>query len=152
MKIGFTGTRKGMTLAQREEFRKLIAQLTGPDFCRDAEFHHGDCVGADDEAATYAHESGFYSVVCHPPVDESLRAFNPFATFTTEPKTHFARNRDIVNEADVLIACPCDMSDQPKGGTWYTIGYAKKKGKPTYIIWPDGRVELRRMQEMKGTP
>lgn len=141
MHVGFTGTRNGMTDAQKDAFANLLVNLNGPDFCRDAEFHHGDCIGADDQAATIAHEGGLFSVVCHPPADESHRAFNPYATFTLEPKTHFARNRDIVNETDVLIVCPLQAERQTRGGTWYTYDYAIKRKKKVTVIFPDGTTE-----------
>ncbi len=141
MRIGFTGTRNGMTKAQAERFGELIVSLNGPEFCRDAEFHHGDCVGADDEAATMAHESGLFEVVCHPPADEKLRAFNPYSSSTLPAKTHFERNRAIVDASDWMIVCPYQMERLAHGGTWYTHWYAEKKGKPITIIWPDGTTE-----------
>ncbi len=73
-----------------------------------------------------------------------MRAFNPHAKETRPAKTHFARNRDIVDETEVLIACPCEMEHQDRGGTWYTADYALKRGKRTIIVWPDG--------SMKETP
>lgn len=137
--IGFTGTRHGMTKLQMAAFLATIRDL------QPSEFHHGDCIGADDEAAlSVAYldvgQMAPITIVCHPPLDESHRAFNKHAFRTLPPKTHFARNRDIVDAADMLIACPCDMTPQPRGGTWYTVGYARKKGKRVVIIWPDGTV------------
>jgi hypothetical protein len=45
----------------------------------------------------------------------------------------------------MLIATPW-QSERPApktgGGTWYTIEFAEKWGKPVAIIWPDGRVEM----------
>jgi hypothetical protein len=41
--IGFTGTRRGMTVAQRKTLRSLL--LTGS-----GKLHHGDAIGADAEA------------------------------------------------------------------------------------------------------
>ena len=41
MKIGFTGTQKGMTTAQAYSFIELISGMEID------EFHHGDCIGAD---------------------------------------------------------------------------------------------------------
>lgn len=42
MKIGFTGTRHGMTNQQKNQFFKIIINLNDLK-----EFHHGDCIGAD---------------------------------------------------------------------------------------------------------
>jgi len=44
MKIGFTGTRDGMTQHQKEQFVLAMQDLSP------SEFHHGDCKGADAEA------------------------------------------------------------------------------------------------------
>jgi hypothetical protein len=164
MKIGFTGTRNGMTQAQSHAFVSLlmggeVAYYLGIDALfyddekersRISTFHHGDCKGADDEAADavknlrdIARKYRGISIVCHPPADNTHRAFNKHAEVTLEPKTHFARNRDIVNACDLLIATPWQTERPPKGtggGTWYTIEFAEKQGKPVMIIWPDGNV------------
>ncbi len=44
MKVGFTGTRKGMTEFQKTEVRRLLTEYMHG---RDMEAHHGDCIGAD---------------------------------------------------------------------------------------------------------
>lgn len=133
-KVGFTGTRFGMTPPQRDEFASWIRAI------QPIEFHHGDCVGADDEAATIVREimGGKCAIHCHPPVDETHRAFNRHADVTHPAKTHFARNRDIVDATGQTIGAPCDNSPQPRGGTWYTLGYAEKRRKSRRIMWPDG--------------
>lgn len=139
MKLGFTGTRRGMTKAQMETFAATIAAVHPFE-----EFRHGDCQGADDEAANLVYEAfSCYGpmVIVHPPVDETHRAFNEHYFAILAPLTHFARNRAIVDACDLLIACPCEMTAQPKGGTWMTVGYAKKRKKPVKIIWPDGVIE-----------
>lgn len=138
MRLGFTGTRRGMTGNQARTFNGLVAASALK------EFHHGDCVGADDEAANIVEGWKFFDaeIICHPPVDETHRAFNQHSSRTLPPKTHFARNRDIVDATDFLVATPCEMERQDRGGTWYTISYALKIGKPVYIIWPDGHIEL----------
>lgn len=143
-RVGFTGTRRGMSDAQGFTFWNFLMAIPGP-----IELHHGDCVGADDEAAStvagFTYGNGIKArIVCHPPVDSSHRANNPHATETRAPKTHFARNRDIVDETEMLIATPWQSEIPPKGtggGTWQTIAHALKTGKPVTIIWPDGRVE-----------
>ena len=69
--IGFTGTRYGMTVAQRRTLRSLLANGAG------REFHHGDCVGADAEAHDIAVALGIEPVI-HPPVIDILRAMSWF--------------------------------------------------------------------------
>jgi hypothetical protein len=58
-------------------------------------------------------------------------------------KTHFARNRNIVNASDLIVGCPGVNTWQHFGGTFYTINYAIRQKKSVRIIWPDGRVEER---------
>jgi hypothetical protein len=100
--------------------------------------HHGDCIGADAEAHVIALWQGLIITV-HPPSDSSLRAWK-VGDYMREEKNYFARNRDIVNESEALIGLPRTKIDTG-GGTWYTINYAKKQGKPVRIIYPDGSIE-----------
>jgi hypothetical protein len=140
MNIGFTGTRNGMTKEQQDTFVKL------PCLLKVEAAHHGDCVGSDaqfhflmrcfDEDIPIIGHPGFSA---KSPDDTINRAFCGVDE-TREAKSHFARNRDIVNESDILIATPPTMNELPNGGTWYTINYARKVGKPRIIIWPDGSV------------
>jgi hypothetical protein len=139
MNIGFTGTRNGMTEKQKLAFAGFIEDV-GTAFM----FHHGDCVGADDEAATIVHESGWGSITVHPPTDRRLAASNPYGTFTLEAKPYLTRNRDIVDACEFLVVVPKETEHQSRGGTWYTHDYAEKKRKTTVIIWPDGTVETTR--------
>lgn len=135
MRVGFTGSRRGMTQPQKMSFYNLLIGLTV------TEFHHGDCIGSDDEAADMASVAqGDCIIVCHPPLDESHRAFNKRHHQILKAKTHFVRNRDIVDETDILIATPCDTTEQSRGGTWYTVSYARKRRKQIKFIWPSGIV------------
>ena len=141
MKIGFTGTRDGCTGDQFLKLRSTVDKLTPT--LTDFECHHGDCVGADAEFHEIAQYYGA-KIVIHPPTgpaDDPLRANcelgHPIHEMR-EPLSHFARNRAIVDETDVLIVCPAQMEHQPRGGTWYTHDYAIKKKKPVVIVWPDG--------------
>lgn len=132
---GFTGTRDGLTAAQRHTLGEALRMTT--------EFHHGDCIGADEEADALARMHGA-RVVIHPPIIEDLRAYcgNPHddrdRTTWVPAKDYLARNRDIVHAADRLIACPRETTRTLRGGTWYTVRFAESVGKPVRIIWPDG--------------
>jgi hypothetical protein len=132
MKLGITGTREGMNEHQFE----LLQQYLTLHYCEGAEFHHGDCVGVDAEAATLAKDIG-YRIISHPgPTVDNLRAFVE-CDESHEPASHFKRNRTIVETCDCLIVIPLQNSCQPRGGTWYTASYAKKTNKPFVIFWRD---------------
>lgn len=134
MIAGFTGTRRGMSPNQLAELSDLffgnVRNITMGI--------HGGCVGADAEFHGLCRDYGVcteirpgYSV--KDPSDMSLRA-GLKADRTRIPDTHFRRNRSIVNSCDFLIAAPYDLGRQTKGGTWYTIGYAKSKGREIIIL------------------
>lgn len=129
-RVGFTGTRDGMTLAQKVTVIALLRQYA-PVWV-----HHGDCVGADAEFHHAAQAVGA-QVMIHPPSDPKLRA-GLVGDDIAEEKPYLDRNRDIVHAADVLIATPKETTGATKGGTWYTVKYARKQGRKVVIVWPDG--------------
>ena len=137
MKIGITGTSEGMTEWQATEVRKVLDKLNYECRVTDIkpEFHHGDCNGVDVQAAAIARELG-YKIVCYPPkLDEEQGHFG--GDVVHAPAGYLERDRAIVDECDVLLVCPKQMTWQPKGGTWYTHDYAKKIGRPFNVIWPE---------------
>lgn len=135
MKIGFTGTRRGMTRLQAQEVFELLAIRFSPSL-PPREVHHGDCIGADAEAHAIA-EKCSYMTIAHPASDvaKKFRA-NTKATYVYEPQPALRRNHDIVDLCDVLIACPGEMHEILRSGTWATIRYAKSVGKDVRIIYP----------------
>lgn len=133
VRIGFSGTRKGMTPQQRETVEELL------DGERVDEVHHGDCVGAD--ANFHDMCCGRYPIVIHPPSEVKLRAFCKDAEVRPS-KGYLARNRDIVDETDELIATPRAGSEEwQTGGTWYTVNYARQRGKPVTVVYADGSAQ-----------
>lgn len=129
-RVGFTGTRDGMTPAQKATVASLLERVA-PRWC-----HHGDCVGADADFHHLAKAAGS-AVMIHPPSDPKLRA-GLVGDDIAEEKPYLDRNRDIVNASSILIATPKEPTPQGKGGTWFTIGYARLQGKRVTIVWPDG--------------
>lgn len=133
MIVGFTGTRNGMSPAQRERVMQVIQAL------RPAEVHHGCCVGADEEMHLvmrwYAPMHG------HPgPPGLRMRSREGFGRLYPE-KDYGARNQDIVDACNVLVAAPAEMMEQPSGGTWQTVRRARRAKKRIVVVWPDGRDE-----------
>jgi hypothetical protein len=132
MRVGFTGTRKGMTAAQKDAVRGLLAAL------RPAECHHGDCVGADAQFHGLAEGAGALLVI-HPPTDDSQRAVCR-GNRLRPGKDHLARNRQIVDETGLLIVTPRGFQEELRSGTWACVRYARKAERPVHLVWPDGSV------------
>ena len=137
-KIGFTGTRHGMNETQRKELKKL---LDNKEFC---EFHHGKCIGSDEQAHEYVEtikEDRHIKIVGHPPKYKKFMS-DCKCDIMMKPFDYLKRNHNIVDNTDMLIATP-DTKEKLHSGTWSTIRYAKKHGKRTYIIHKNGRVTIK---------
>jgi len=131
MKIGFTGTQKGMTDKQKEKLRDILSRQIYPN--HNIEFHHGDCIGADSEAHKIAKEMGFV-VHIHPPIKPNKRAFCQ-GDVEHIKKDYLIRDYDIIDAATILIACPAGK-EELRSGTWATVRYARKISRPITIIMP----------------
>lgn len=135
MKVGFTGTRTGMTDAQKSALKAL---LISPQ-C--TEFHHGDCVGADAESHDIAADLNCQIVIHPAKVPSIFRAFKN-SDRILDPKRPLDRNIDIVDETDYLIAAAKQDGGAYKSGTWHTIHYARRCGKQVIIIYPSGKSKI----------
>lgn len=139
VRIGFTGTRTGMSLDQYETVRSLL-MLAASD--ADVEVHHGDCVGADDDVHRLCLDLGV-AVVLHPPRNDRFRAYCLGAVREEPQKPYRARNHAIVDATDFLIATPREsrVPRPARGqGTWSTVRYAEGHGRVVYVVWPSGDV------------
>jgi len=137
MKIGFTGTQNGMSEKQKKVLFNLIESFPY------AEYHHGDCIGADANFHTIVsdliHET-IGRIIIHPPINKSKRAWCTGGK-VLQPKPYLIRDRDIVNSVDWLIACPYKDVEKIRSGTWFTVRYARKQVKNITIIFPSGRIK-----------
>lgn len=132
---GFTGTRFGMTTLQKLRLREHL-QLKISTISENirAEFHHGACIGSDEQAAHIATELGFWTVA-HPPISKRYLS-NFISCETRKARPYLERNFDIVKECDELIATPYQNHEIVRSGTWATIRYAYRLEKDVYIITP----------------
>lgn len=127
--LGFTGTRQGMSLAQKNTFTKLCFGWTV--------LHHGDCVGADYEAATIARHVGL-EIWSHPAKElNGLRGYVTYHRVSTALPP-LERNKVIVRSCELLVAAPLLPSESLRSGTWHTIRFAGGLARPTIIINPVG--------------
>lgn len=126
--LGFTGSRNGLTPAQKDFILAVINELN-PD-----EVHHGDCVGADalfhqivrsidPKIRIVIHPGNIPKLRAHCKGDEVLPAKDPLE-----------RNRDIVDGCDILLGCPEAKIEVQRSGTWSTIRYAKRTDCPVRVL------------------
>ena len=137
MRVGFTGTREGLTSAQRDALREVLRALA-PSVVA-----HGDCVGGDAAAHDVARGLGV-AVELHPPSTPALRAWCAMRAgeVVREPVEYITRNRALADATDVLVACPREEHGEAmRSGTWATVRWARKRGRRVVIVRPSGRVE-----------
>lgn len=123
--IGFTGTRNGMTPGQVRSFTEVCGALRNavPVWT----LHHGDCLGADVEAHAIALDCGA-RIVLHPAAQSTTNDQRAYCIGAHETKPVWPallRNRDIVNESQLLVAAPFTVQEQLRSGTWSTIRYCR---------------------------
>jgi hypothetical protein len=120
--IGWTSTREGMSVRQWRIAKHLLERL----FSDGSTFHHGDCLGGDQEGFEIAMDMGYFTVA-HPPINSKLRAYTKSDLILPE-KPYIPRNHDIVGESDLLLACPRLPEKDAlslRSGTWATIRFAR---------------------------
>ena len=138
---GETGSRNGATQRQIASVAFLWAKY-GIE-----ELHDGDCKGVDSQLFSLAMIFGVDHLVIHPPTNPANRAFcgqrssAEKAVSSIRPeKPYFVRDRDVVEESEVMACVPDTPFEKEKGGTWYTIRHTRKQGKPLAIAWPNGHI------------
>lgn len=154
LKVGFTGSRRGMTKLQTAEWLKFIVEH------HPFELHHGDCIGADAQGHMnyYTYPEKGKRIVIHPPINDTYRAFTHLSfDWTVEEvmddtvvevrpeKEYLDRNADIVNDTEFLVAFPNrDTVHKGKGGggTWSTVRYARAKGKKVIVVYQNGNIDV----------
>lgn len=136
MKIGFTGTQRGLNSYQLGRLKEVLVQIVSKHPGQH-QFHHGDCIGADAQAHEIALEWG-YHVHVHPPLDPSKRAFVKGFQVMNEPAPYLVRNKNIVNAVDWMIVGPLTNQQTLRSGTWSTWRFAMAREKIITMLWRFG--------------
>jgi predicted Rossmann fold nucleotide-binding protein DprA/Smf involved in DNA uptake len=142
LNIGVTGSRTPPT---PEQASRLIQMFQEWSKIYKLSLHHGNCVGVDEFAHTVAYVHPGSKIYVYPPVDtkfESTRSFAQVPDQFFQRKPYLERNKDIVRASDVLVAMPSGP-ERLRSGTWSTVRFALKRNVDTYIIMPDGSVDVR---------
>lgn len=137
--IGFTGTRAGMTPAQKTAVREILSRTEIA--LTENSVGHGDCVGADAEFDEIAKELEYQRNI-YPSDIESMRAHCELrgAIQVSEPEKPLIRNSRIVNDSSMIIATPKESTEVLRSGTWATIRRARKAGCELYLVLPNGEI------------
>jgi hypothetical protein len=139
MKIGFTGTRRGMTHQQDDALQHILEENWRKDLGV-REWHDGDCIGADAEARDVVSTFPGVYIHSHPCNLSNQRAYSE-CDVDYEELPPLVRNKIIVDSVDLMIATPGETTEQFRGsGTWATIRYARKTNTTLMIVWPDGSI------------
>lgn len=146
MIVSFTGTRDGMTPAQKiTVLQRLIKHA--PQVVS-----HGDCTGADEEFHGLALRAGVRQFIIRPGHGRNgetptrahcatRQQVQGVQCHVAEPKPYLVRDAEIAVEGNLLMATPKQVKEQWRGsGTWATIRMAYKRDSPTEIVFPDGSV------------
>ena len=140
MRIGFTGTREGMAWPQYFTLTGILLELLDED----PVFTHGDCLGADAEAAEIARALGYQALV--QPCDIARMRAHVDGLVVLAPLPPLERNKNIVDFCDILLACPKEEKEKKRSGTWSTVRYARRTWTQHYIIYPGGNLFHRTYQ------
>lgn len=130
--VGFTGTSQEISIQQFTDLSAVMLWLSTGYDSQDIVLHHGDCVNADAIAHNMAVGLG-WSVVKHPSTLSHKRAYTSGGE-TREAKPPLKRNRDIVDETQILIAVPAQRKEVLRSGTWSTVRYARTKRRPIMLV------------------
>lgn len=141
--LAFTGTREGLTAAQRAALSSVEAPR---------KVLHGGAVGADSEFHAFVLSQTIpYGVIievwpCDPTRAEFWKrqkdgVFYSGRDYVVHPiEAPLIRNRLMVERCSRLLACPATAHEVLRSGTWATVRAARKLGKPVTIVGPDGSV------------
>ena len=129
MNLGFTGTRQGMSERQRDALERLFQVLA-----ETSTFRHGCCIGADTEASKIAGKFPSIKVIGYPPTNTEKADSSAYCDETLPPQNYISRNHSIVDDCDILIAAPIGRIEWQRSGTWATVRYAQKIGRPCIIL------------------
>lgn len=136
VKIGFTGSQRGLTSKQNEDLFALLKRLN-PELGV-----HGACIGADDLFDQLCAKLGisraiFPSTNLSKRVPDAELISRSGSVCTIYPaKPGLERNADIVNLGAALIACPRQSFEIVRSGTWATVRLARRLGKPIHLLLP----------------
>lgn len=103
--------------------------------------HHGACEGADRDFSTLCRQFPIGQTFW--PGSQEQWDWAKFAQSEGDAvediRPVLQRNSYIVKSSSALLVTPRRSYEVRRSGTWATVRYARKLGRPILVIWPDGR-------------
>jgi hypothetical protein len=149
-RLGFVGVRRGLTIDQFQAVSRILVAQRGRGALTGIEVAHrsnNGWAGADFSRITRWMKAVPKIVLhdCGGPEAEtpslSVESMASWADFSIESSSVPPWNREIVDESDVLLACPPIAEEEIRSRTWATIRYARGEGKYVVVVYPDGTVD-----------
>jgi len=125
-----------MTPAQAHAVDALLGRFAERHASRGLCGLHGDCVGADADFDAICKRRAI-PVKIRPASVPGMRAGCDSGAIA-EPRPPLVRNREIVADSELLIACPRTREEVLRSGVWATIRAMRRDGGPVYLVAPDG--------------
>lgn len=138
--LGVTGTRNGISHAQRDFAKSFLAQCDVGSTLR-----HGACLGADDDIVRIVFNMNYYrnnlfSIIAYPPIVETF--YSHISVIKSNEimsrEDYLERNLRIVQDCNFLLAFPGQDYEVVRSGTWATVRMARRLKREHMIVLPDG--------------
>ena len=137
-KLGFTGTREGLTAGQALALKLKVQELAS-EHAGNIVAVHGACVGADASFDEICAELSIPRKMRPGPVPKlRMGLARRLGSFVFEPEPFEVRNKKIAEEATHLLVCPKQMAEQRYGGTWQTYRFGLRRDIQISTFFPDG--------------
>ena len=150
--IGLVGIRRGLSHLQFHTLCRLLVVQQGRGALAGVEVAHrsNDGWSGADFSRITRWMSTIPKLVVHDsgrPMEEApvLSAESPvsWTDFSIESPTLPSWNREIVEESDVVLACPAIVVDEDaRSRTWAAIRHARSLEKLVIIVFPNGTIEV----------
>lgn len=142
MILGFTGTQRGLTKHQVEVLESIFKELRP----RIDSTIHGGCIGADETFHSLCLDYRVPRIDVWPSDIHGKQGDCSGSNEHTQVILHdemppLVRNAVIVNKCAHLLACPGELVEVQRSGTWSTLRRAFKRNIPFTIIYPNGGKE-----------
>lgn len=138
MVYSFTGTQAGITNLQYIELDLTIEDR----FSEITALNHGGCIGADAAFHDLLNEQSLLDLLTVWPASgvapKKIAKLSGSGFKVHKPLPPLERNQLMVAECQVLIACPKEVNEQVRSGTWATVRRARAIGRKILYIFPDG--------------